>query len=68
MPVELYNASDSELTGVAVQMSIKGADGSEMALKPSFEKTFAIGKNLPVDTLRMSLADFKTENTILPLK
>ncbi len=60
VPVELYNASDSELTDVPVQISVKGADGAEMALKPSFEKTFAIGKNLPVDTLRMSLADFKT--------
>lgn len=55
-PVELYNASADELKQVPVCFSITMPDGSVRKISESCAD-FEIGKNLPVGTLNLPLAD-----------
>lgn len=55
VPVELYNAVAAPLVDAPVSVSVTGPDGSVMPLS-SFSRTFPVGKNLPVDTVDVSLA------------
>ncbi len=58
VPVQLYNASDKEMVAAPVKFVVKGKNGVERTML-STHKDFGIAKNLPVDTLRITLKDLE---------
>lgn len=58
VPVELYNASASPLTAQSVTFTVTDPDGNTVKSQ-KFAKDFAIGKNLPVATLELPLANLR---------
>ena len=65
VPVELYNASGEELAGVSCNYAITDEQGNEYARSPLLREGFGgdrlpLGKNIPLGTIRLLLADLPT--------
>ena len=65
VPVELYNASGEELAGVSCNYTITDEQGNEYAHSPLLREEFGggrlpLGKNIPLGTIRLPLADLPT--------
>ena len=65
VPVELYNASGEELAGVSCNYTITDEQGNEYARSPLLREGFGgdrlpLGKNIPLGTIRLPLADLPT--------